>query len=61
MINEENPDHTVKMWLKNYKCNKEYYKRTIEQHFKVSNFFVNGFIFKLQKIIKCTCEYTTTF
>ena len=35
--------------------------RELDQHFKVYTFSVNRQFFKLQKYLKCTCEYTTTF
>ena len=49
MINEEKPDYTVKMWLKNYERIEEYYKRTWSE---VSNFFINRQFFKLQKLLQ---------
>ena len=36
-------------------------KRELDQHFKVSNFFVKRQFFKLQQIIQVHIEYTTTF
>ena len=39
------------MWLKTYDRIEEYY-RELDQHFKVSNFFVNRQYLKMQKILK---------